>query len=58
LAEANEKRDCRIFETVAYEMIAEARKIAVPDSDFNLSVKGNVYAFDSTTIDLFINEFW
>jgi len=58
LAEANEKRDCRIFETFAYEMIAEARKIAVPDSDFNLSVKGNVYAFDSTTIDLCLNVFW
>jgi transposase len=42
----------------AYEMIAEARKIAIPDNDFNLSVKGNVYAFDSTTIDLCLNVFW
>ena len=58
LAEANEKRDCKIFEMFAYEMIAEAQKIAIPDSDFNLSIKGNVYAFDSTTIDLCLNVFW
>ncbi len=58
LAEANEKRDCKIFEMFAYEMIAEAQKVAIPDSDFNLSIKGNVYAFDSTTIDLCLNVFW
>jgi len=50
LAEANEKRDCKIFEMFAYEMIAEAQKTCISDSDFNLSIKGNVYAFDSTTI--------
>lgn len=58
LAEANEKRDYRIFELFAYEMIAEARKCCLPDSDFDLSVQGNVYAFDSTTIDLCLNIFW
>ena len=56
LAEANEKRDCKIFEMFAYEMIAEAQKICI--SDFDLSIKGNVYAFDSTTIDLCLNVFW
>ena len=30
LAEANEKRDCKIFEMVANEMIAETQKIAIP----------------------------
>ena len=58
LAEANEKRDYHIFESFAYEMIAAARKCCVPDSDFNLSVQGNVYAFDSTVIDLCLNVFW
>jgi hypothetical protein len=57
LAEANEKRDYRIFESFAYEMITEARKCTIPDSDFNLSVQGNVYAFDSTVIDLCLNVF-
>ena len=58
LAEANEKRECKIFETFAYEMIAEAQIACVPDSDFELSIKGNVYAFDSTVIDLCLNVFW
>jgi len=58
LAEANEKRDCKIFEMFAYEMIAEAQKTYISDSDFNLSIKGNVYSFDSTTIDLCLNVFW
>lgn len=58
LAEANEKRNSQIFELFAYEMIAEARKCCVPDSDFNLSIQGNVYALDSTVIDLCLNVFW
>lgn len=58
LAEANEKRDYRIFESFAYEMIAEARRCSMPDSDFLLSLPGNVYAFDTTVIDLCLNVFW
>jgi hypothetical protein len=58
LAEANEKRDYQIFELFAYEMIAEARKCCMPDSDFNLSIQGNVYAFDASVIDLCLNVFW
>jgi hypothetical protein len=58
LAEANEKRDHGIFESLAYEMIAVARECCVPDSDFNLSIQGNVYAFDNTVIDLCMNVFW
>jgi Domain of unknown function (DUF4372)/Transposase DDE domain len=58
LAEANEKRDSKIFELFAYEMIAEARRCCVPDSNFNLSIQGNVYALDSTVIDLCLNVFW
>lgn len=58
LAEANEKRDCKIFEMFAYEMIAEAQKICISNIDFDLPMKGNVYAFDSTTIDLCLNVFW
>ncbi|WP_460766040.1 DUF4372 domain-containing protein, partial [Niabella terrae] len=58
LAEANEKWDYRIFELFAYEMISEARKSCLPDSDFSFSVQGNVYAFDSTVVDLCLNVFW
>ncbi len=49
LAKANENRDYRIFEDFAFHMISEARKKRVNDI---FKLNGNVYAFDSTTIDL------
>lgn len=58
LASANEQRDYRIYETFAYEMISIARHCVIDETDFNLAVSGNVYAFDSTTIDLCLNVFW
>ncbi|MEO6831315.1 MAG: IS4 family transposase [Chitinophagaceae bacterium] len=58
LAAANEQRDYRIYEELAYEMIAMARGCVVKDPDILPAVAGNVYAFDSTTIDLCLNVFW
>lgn len=58
LANANEKRDCRIYEQFAYEMIAIARTCCLNDTDFQLNIKSNVYAFDATIIDLCLNVFW
>lgn len=58
LAIANEQRDCCIYESFAYEMIAIARSCVVDETDFSLLITGNVYAFDSTTIDLCLNVFW
>lgn len=58
LANANEKRSYRIYEEFAYELISEARTICQIDPDFQLSVKGNIYAFDSSVVDLCLNVFW
>ena len=58
LAEANEQRDYKIYEAFAYEMIAIARGCVIKENDFALAITGNVYAFDSTTIDLCLNVFW
>ena len=58
LAKANEKRDWRIFADFAYILIAQARKCCVPNADVDLSVEGNVYAFDATVIDLCLSVFW
>lgn len=58
LATANEIRDYRIFEELAYEMIAEARSCCQKDADFTLSIENPVYAFDSTMIDLCLSVFW
>jgi hypothetical protein len=49
LAKANQNRDYHIFEEFAYYMVEQARTLRVKKI-FNLS--GNVYAFDSTTIEL------
>jgi len=57
-ANANEKRDCRIFEDYAFQLIEQARKSSIVDQDFQLNIDGNVYAFDSTTIDLCLSVFW
>ena len=54
LAKANESRDFRIFEDFAYHMIDEARRRRVTDI---FKLDGNVYAFDSTTIDLCLSVF-
>lgn len=55
LAKANQNRDYYIFETYAYYMVEQARNKRKTDI-FKLG--GNVYAFDSTTIDLCLNVFW
>lgn len=57
-ANANEKRDCRIFEEYAFHLIELARKASILDQDFQLNIDGNIYAFDSTTIDLCLSVFW
>jgi hypothetical protein len=57
LGTANEKRNYKIFEDFAYVLIEEARKSCYR-SDFEIEVDGNVYAMDSTTIDLCLSVFW
>ena len=55
LSKANENRDCRIFEEFAYYLIDVARQ---KRSNNDFEIKGKVYAFDSTTIDLCLSVFW
>ena len=55
LAKANENRSSKIFEEYAYHLIAVARRKRAND---NFEIKGKVYAFDSSTIDLCLNVFW
>jgi hypothetical protein len=52
LADANEKRDWRIYADFAQVLIKEARPLYFNDKDFRLDLDNMVYAFDSTTIDL------
>lgn len=54
LAKANENRNYHIFEDFAFYMISEARKKRINDI---FKLNGNIYAFNSTTIDLCLKLF-
>jgi hypothetical protein len=56
LADANEKRDWRIYADLAQLLITRARQLYAED-DLGLALQEVVYAFDSTTIDLCLNLF-
>jgi len=57
LGKANENRSYKIFEEFAYVLIEDARKSCFKH-DFEFEIEGNVYALDSTTIDLCLSVFW
>jgi len=56
LAEANEKRDCRIYSDFAYILINMAKELYRDEKFFN-ELDETIYALDSTTIDLCLSLF-
>jgi transposase len=56
LAEANEKRDWRIYADFAQVLIGEARRLHASES-LDLELDHTVYALDSSTIDLCLSLF-
>ena len=56
LADANEKRDWRIYADFAQLLIHKAKKLYINES-FGVDIVETVYAFDSTTIDLCLSLF-
>jgi hypothetical protein len=56
LADANERRDWRIYADLAHRLIAQARKLYA-DEDLGLELSETVYALDATTIDLCLSVF-
>ncbi len=56
LADANEKRDWRIYADFAQVLINIARDLYI-DDDFGVELKEMVYALDSSTIDLCLSLF-
>ena len=56
LADANEKRDWRIYRDFAQILIGHARKLYA-DDDFGLQLDETVYALDATIIDLCLSVF-
>lgn len=55
LARVNQDRDYHIFEEYAYYLVNRARETR---STNIFELGGNVYAFDSTTVDLCLSVFW
>ena len=56
LADANERRDWRIYAAFAQRLIAQARKLYA-EEELDLDLSNTVYALDSTTIDLCLSLF-
>ena len=58
LADANERRDWRVWSDLAAVLIRRARKLyAQEDLGLDVNIAGNVYALDSSTIDLCLSLF-
>lgn len=57
LSRANESRDWRIFADFAASLISEARRLYVADSQLDLDLRNNVFAIDSTVIDLCLSVY-
>jgi hypothetical protein len=56
LADANEKRDWRIYRDFSNALIVEARRLYAGDA-FGVDLENTVYALDTTTIDLSLKVF-
>jgi len=56
LANANEKRDWRIYHDFAQILITKARQLYA-NEDFGVTLKNTVYALDTTVIDLCLSLF-
>lgn len=56
LADANERRDWRIYADFAQRLITQARALYV-DEPFGVDLSDTVYALDTTTIDLCLSVF-
>lgn len=56
LADANERRDWRLFEALGHRLIATALEL-YQGEDIGLGIKEPLYAMDSTTIDLCLSLF-
>ncbi len=56
LADANEKRDWRIYRDFAHVLIGQARALYA-DDDFGVQLSETVYALDATIIDLCLSLF-
>jgi hypothetical protein len=58
LSRANESRPYLIYEDLAMLFIQRAKQLYVTDNDLEVKLNNNVFAIDSTTIDLCLSTFY
>lgn len=58
LADANEKRNWRIYADLAQFLIGKARKLYGSSNDTAIELDNVVYALDASTIELCLSVFW
>ena len=58
LTRANESRSYLIYEELAMLLIKEAKQLYFDDDHLEVTLKGNVFAIDATTIDLCLSAFF
>jgi len=58
LTRANANRPYIIYEQLAMQLIKEAKALYVDDDALDISLKGGVFAIDSTTIDVCLSAFF
>lgn len=57
LSRANEKRDWRIYQDFAMHLIEKAKKLCQDDNQLEVEISNNVFAIDSSTIDLCLSVY-
>ena len=58
VSRANENRDWRIFQDFGLKLIEQAKELYKDANQLDFDLKGDVFALDSTTVDLCLDVFW
>lgn len=58
ITRANESRSYLIYEELAILLIKEAQQLYIDDDDLEIRITNDVFAIDSTTIDLCLSSFY
>ena len=58
VSRANEYRDWRIFQDFGIKLIEQAKELYKDSNELDFNLKGDVFALDSTTVDLCLDVFW
>lgn len=57
LSRANESRNWKIYQDFGLKLIEQAKELYKSDNQLDVKLKGEVYALDSTTVDLCLDVF-